>query len=467
MCGILITKGIGDKAHTGMAKYIGNRGIDLSEKNIGELTISHSRLALQSNSQPQPIKDSVGNYLYLIGEDYEEYDDENTSSVGEIENLYARLWHTKNWYFDWEGSLLSIQESGIQIFIDPLRKRPLFYYSDPQRKIFIISSDFKVFMELRFPIDDPINENYMGIIQRQGFTYNNETPINGVTILKPGETLITNYGYIVFNKPPPKVPIIKEEVVKLSYLLEIEIEKAVYNRIRRRTQSKSFGILLSGGTDSTYLASIIGNLIQKKKLNYDSINAICLIDLCNTEERNNISNLLRRYPIFKFITRNFYPNYISYNDMIRYFGFPVDLGSVAPQIAMSDAIPGLRKNDRDLYVFLTGDGADEFFGGYKRNQLYDSRYYDIFTELIHYHNIRLDQIPFNNTIELRTPFQALPLLKYVLGMPYKERKNKSLFRALANNWTKKSPLKIEDEDKITKRIKLIEAFRSLNGSIYD
>ena len=60
-------------------------------------------------------------------------------------------------------------------------------------------------------------------------------------------------------------------------------------------------------------------------------------------------------------------------DQLDYMQEPIDLGSLVPQIALSRVIPEK--------VCLTGDGADEVFGGYGRALRYDSQASDVFHEV--------------------------------------------------------------------------------------
>ena len=80
-----------------------------------------------------------------------------------------------------------------------------------------------------------------------------------------------------------------------------------------------------------------------------------------------------------------------------------------------------RIKELGLHCVLTGDGADELFGGYRRASTYDSQQSDIFSELPYYHCPRLDRTMMKHTIELRSPFMRSDIVKYALNIPYSER----------------------------------------------
>ena len=102
---------------------------------------------------------------------------------------------------------------------------------------------------------------------------------------------------------------------------------------------------------------------------------------------------------------------------------PADLGSMIPQYMMSKNLDAAKTP-----VLLTGDGADECFLGYSRAQEYDSRYYDVFSELVYYHIPRLDKLSSAFTFELRSPFLSTKLVETALWLKYEESKGKQVLK---------------------------------------
>lgn len=102
---------------------------------------------------------------------------------------------------------------------------------------------------------------------------------------------------------------------------------------------------------------------------------------------------------------------------------PLDLGSLIPQIQLAEAVAR-----EGFHVVMTGDGADELFGGYRRATQYDSQQSDIFCELPFYHLPRLDRVMMRSTIELRTPFLAPSVISMALRTPRALRTSKQALK---------------------------------------
>jgi len=130
---------------------------------------------------------------------------------------------------------------------------------------------------------------------------------------------------------------------------------------------------------------------------------------------------------------------------------PVDLGSVEAQILMAEAV---KEN-----VCLGGDGADEFFGGYGRAARYDSRYSDVFHELVCYHLPRLDRVMMRKAVEYRSPFLSRRMAQLALAAPYAP--NKKILRDIWPNDVEKKPLRPAGFDREAHSIRLVKLFREI------
>lgn len=470
MCGIFITKGYTVQEHKEMNKYIAIRGLDTSVTVFDGLVITHHRLPLQKSSNKQPTFDGK-KFHWLVGELYEDYrGDELMALAGMLEQ--------HQWFGDWEGSLFiyNEKENTLEIKIDPLRKRPIWYYKGSDPKKWIITNDFSFFRYAQAEMIDYIN---LSLIQRYGFSYTDSTPLTNVKSFLPGNHKIdcktgkfNILNLATYNMDQPG------GILNLEELIAKQIKRCTLNRIKKQTLTKHFGTYFSGGIDSTILHKIIGD-----NWNGAKIPTIILWNLCTDDEKRNIDYILKNTTCFSPKEADFAFQSLEQEvrDVIDWFYFPIDLGSVNAQIQLAMLTTELRKEYYDLYAILTGDGADEFFGGYRRNRDYDARYHDIFIELIHYHNVRLDQIAFKRTIEIRAPFQALPLVPYVLLMEHGSRVNKRMFRDIGHKFfkipkkymeIKKYPLKILPKQKIKYQRSLIKRFReeqkrSKNEFVYD
>ena len=102
-------------------------------------------------------------------------------------------------------------------------------------------------------------------------------------------------------------------------------------------------------------------------------------------------------------------------------------------------------------MVLTGDGADELFGGYRRAMESDTFMYDVM-ELQYYHNIRIDRMSMAFTKEARSPLMSMPLARIAFRLSREKRMNKSILRQLykdklptAVTTQEKKPLRLNND----------------------
>jgi asparagine synthase (glutamine-hydrolysing) len=227
--------------------------------------------------------------------------------------------------------------------------------------------------------------------------------------------------------------------------------------VKNRLLSKNYPIsaLISGGLDSSIIAALMKS---------ESIDKINWFTIENGE--TEYADLLAKHLDIK-VNKLTYDMDESLNKEIYkiWNEGPVDLGSVIPQYHLFKAV----KEQTGYRIVISGDGSDELFGGYSRIHEFDSQKSDVFEELSYYHLPRLDKMSMAHTLELRTPFLNLDIVRFALHLPLEWRKDKKILKDTFSPilppeivGRKKIPLKNPQikEDKIAYRQKAIDLFLS-------
>lgn len=457
MCGIIINCG-GDYTLTKkMINTMGHRGtVEPSVKTYfnKKISVGHVRLPIQglspSFNQPYSYKDLDG---FLVGEifNFKSFCFSSTSIKPELSDLpvLVKSFHSyEETCFDlfdgfWSVGIIDKFNKILHVFTDDLAKKPL-YYRRCGEAIFI-ASEIKALNIPELP-KTSFDEVYFSSIRKWGYCIENRTPYNEIKKLPPTT-------HLIFSKKGQLKKIKKlKGIGKANYQeLRSYIELAVKNRL---VSDIPISLLLSGGLDST----IIFELTKKYTTNF----TVYHIDN-NEEDFLNYLNFPSNVKVKKISLNNNYP----IREILEANETPVDLGSMVPQYKLGREI----KKD-GINVTLTGDGADELFGGYKRASEYDSQYSDIFHELVFYHLPRLDKLMMASTIELRSPFLSRNVISRALSIPYKKRKRKEYLKSIFSDIVPeqiikrgKKPLKIENSirDKMGWRKFLIREFKKMKG----
>jgi len=279
--------------------------------------------------------------------------------------------------FDGFWSYATLYQGKLLAITDYLAQKPVYYRSDMDA----VASEIDV---LKLLGDVTPNEAYLSATEKWGYYPGPETPWNEIKQVPPGHYYYNGSVYQYWNWDKVK-----------AYDLRQDLETAVINRLGGK---REVSILLSGGLDSTIIYGLI-------KASGRSIQAI------------HVDNSEESYA--KLVTQDLIKctmDEVDPEEALIIHQTPVDLGSVVPQIAMARKLKEL-----GFLCVMTGDGADELFGGYRRAAEYDSQHSDVFHELPYYHNPRLDRIMMRETIELRAPFLSARVVKHALELPYEKR----------------------------------------------
>lgn len=445
MCGILIYRDEPDTLYPSKISLLVHRGIETNIVDLGGMKGLHTRLPIQTSlnddwSQPYQISES--RWLFYNGEifDYPDHYENDVEYLVDtirsrgISGLTDDL-ITRDGF--WAIVISDGGNSVLHCITDPLGKKQLYYNRKGE-----ICSEIKPLIG-----DSEFDGFYKSSVFKWGYSTNDRTPWEEVKKLSPGYHHIFQDGKLVDSEQYfhwRKVDLVKD--------LKQEIEKSVRSRI---THSKvKIGLLLSGGLDSSIIA------YECLKERGDRKDQIAFYTAENGE--NEFVELLKNewdINVRKMASDGFIPM----DSCLYHNETPVDLGSLIPQHSLFGMVPET--------VVLTGDGADELFGGYRRINDYDSQLSDIFEELTFYHLPRLDRASMRFTIELRNPFLSHKIIRYALSLPYPERQNKKILKDLYRGLIpdeiidrEKKPLKIESllQDPLEHRKQIFNTFYSLN-----
>lgn len=391
MCGIMITR---SHRYDGSMKH---RGITTRERKIGKLKFVHEHLPIQATIDENSIIETDGHIILFNGELF----DVPLCFKSDLDFI-EDLWSAKNMYstdkieviFGMDGFYSFIiydKRSGeITAFTDPLGKKQLYMSKDG------IASEIRPLVTTNMTHDKFFKAHTI----KFGYVTDDSTPYNQIKRLEPNK--IFKFGATLNLKNVYDSPhSFKDHTVRVSppYIRSL-VEKAVKNRL---IGHQKIGLLLSGGLDS----SIIYHHV--KALGYE-VTTYCV------DNEDDLKYARMMDPDVIVIEEDFVDPDVALEAM----EMPLDLGSMYAQYALFEAVKET--------VILTGDGADEVFGGYRRMKQYDSQRSDIFDELPYYHNIRLDRMSMIHTKEVRSPFMALDIVEYAMGLPYKERMDKAVLR---------------------------------------
>jgi asparagine synthase (glutamine-hydrolysing) len=462
MCGILLTLDGSDSS----LNSIQHRGIEKTVIEKDGVFLCHHRLPIQTldgDEWNQPREISKGIYLMFNGEIFN-YDRSKFSSDieylcslfsvyrgGSFEMFCAMfLPHVQTWDGFWSIVIYDSNTGDVICFTDPLGKK-LLYYSEKGE----ISSEIKSLAYSQSPIDWA----FISKVRKWGYNTDDRTPYSDVKRFLPNTIYFYNLQspdfkttfkeyYRIWNHPIPAL-------MGKSYEDHMEwLWRKMFESVKNRLLSKDYPIslLVSGGLDSSIIAAILegtGSDVTWYSIENGESEYVKIL-----EERFNKKVKFLSYEMGDDLNREIYQ---YWNET------PIDLGSVIPQYHLFKTI----KENSQHRIVLSGDGADELFGGYSRIHEYDSQSSDIFDELTFYHLPRLDKMSMAHTLELRNPFLNLEIVNFALHLPLEWRKDKKILKdtfgpllpdEIVNR--KKAPLKNPGikEDKISYRYKAVDLF---------
>ena len=305
--------------------------------------------------------------------------------------------------FDGFWSFVTMAHGEIIAATDYLAQKPVYYRTD----IEALASEIDVLARLAPVTRDEV---FMSNTLKWGYSPDPRTPWNEIKQVPPGHYYHKGqvHPYWDWNKVP--------------WSTSLHLDLVLATELRLGGQ-REVAVLLSGGLDSTIIHNIITKHLNR---------TVTAIHVDNGEQ--DYAHLVNPDAIQVKLDN------VTDHEAVIVHQSPVDLGSVKPQIAMAKKLREL-----GFYAVLTGDGADELFGGYRRAKEYDSQMSDMFCELPYYHLPKIDRTMMRYTIETRSPFLAPSVCKHAMNTPYVERMGEKTL--LKQTFKELVPQPILDRDK--------------------
>ena len=375
MCGIFgwylnTESGFAEEHLTSMQDRLAHRGPDskgtLVDSSDG-LALGHNRLSIidVSDNAKQPMRNpKSGNVLTFNGEIYNfKLVRHNLESLGYTFNSSSDtevlLYALEEWGLDCLSRIEGMfafaywQKNTKTMFLvrDPMGVKPLYYW--PSNKGLVFSSEVKGFFDLP-GFDKEVNLQSLSQVLDFGYAIDNENTIfNGIKKLGPGQiiTCKTPRDFCVETYFNPSV----ETGSKYSSKdYEEELFKVLTEVVEQQLISDvPVGLLLSGGLDSSILASLAAKTISLNTIGFGFSDS-------SIDERS------KSKAVSEFIGSNHEEFEISPNDVM------LDLEKTAGVMddfftdwgVFSTRAMYKKCRERGIKVVIVGEGADELFGGY-------------------------------------------------------------------------------------------------------
>ncbi len=388
------------------AKLMEHRGDKESYRVVnnkyGGILLFHNRLAINdlSNLGEQPmIKNNI--LIIVNGEIY---------NYKELYEIVKKELPSYNFKSSSDSEILIplylLYGSG---FISKLRGMFSFILYDINKNILIAVRDHIGITSLYYAIED--DETLMFSSEMKSLVDLSKN----IKIFEPGCVYINGEffnHYSVQWKDPNFIP-----TIELNYG---EIKQKLINSVLKHTLSdQPIGILLSGGLDSSLIASIMCYLKKNNLIN----NPIKTF----TIGLENASDILAAEEVAKFLGSDHKSYNFEIEDAIDvledviYHIETYDITTIRASIPLYLLAMQI-KEDTDIKVILSGEVADEIFGGYlyfhkaPNEEEFQAELVDKVNSLHKYDLLRAHKAVLASTIELRIPFGDRDFIDYIMNI---------------------------------------------------
>ena len=203
-----------------------------------------------------------------------------------------------------------------------------------------------------------------------------------------------------------------------DYNWQTNIRKVLIAATRKRLLSdRPIGCLLSGGLDSSLIASILSRLMAPRKLQTFSIGF-----------NENATDILAARKVANFLQTDHHEIILPMEKALEAIPEVIlatgtyDITTIRASVGMYLICQWISQNT-DIKVLFSGEGSDELFCGYlyfhyaPSNEVLEEESRRLVKELPYFDVLRSDRTVSCHGLELRVPFLDKQFLKMALGLP--------------------------------------------------
>lgn len=290
---------------------------------------------------------------------------------------------------------------------DPIGVRPMFYLNNSQGIYF--SSEIKSIINLQSNND---SENNVQIFPPGSYSILEYDKLNSIVDTKENnieENYFKFYTYYDYEYKTYKNITYEQSKQSIVDLLNRAVAK-------RMIADSPVGLLISGGLDSSLVAGIACLDIDAKNIHSFSIG---LEDSPDLENAKKVADFLgTNHHTVKFTIEEGIEALHKVIFALESYDITTIRASV-PHYLISKYI----REKTDIKVVLSGEGADEIFGGYlyfhhsPSEQEFQCETERLVKKLHQYDVLRTDRVTAANSLEVRVPFLDKTFLKTVMCLP--------------------------------------------------
>ena len=411
-------------------KLLSHRGPDASSFKtitIGggkTITMCHTRLKINGNDIPQPITNEAGDIILIInGEifNWKELSKElnytcTQSDCEIIIPLYIKYIRNNDYYddnikrffrkLDGQFSFILFDKKYNTIFIsrDHIGVTPLYYGFNPDLSTIAFASELKALTPFVSTIKVFLPRKYI-LAKIDDLTIN---------LLNNDDSYLDLYEDITIQSVEP-YNIVKQKVNKL-------LTKSVSKQLDDLLQNNSpdFGVLLSGGLDSSLIASIVSRLTVEGGRN-PRVKTFS-IGLPNSVD------LLAARKVAKFLGTDHHEYTFTVKEGLNaisevvWYTETYDTTSIRASTPMYLLIKKIKKDYPNLKVLFSGELSDELlcylYGSNAPSEKdYQLETINLVSNVHLFDCLRANKTGMANGVEIRVPFTDREFVEYILSLP--------------------------------------------------